>query len=60
MDYYEWVFITDERAIVVEALSLEKATKHYMDKYSNPGKPLHIVKITSHSSAKRPLFKRSG
>jgi Mg-chelatase subunit ChlD len=60
MDYHEWVFITDGRAIVIEALSLESATKHYVNKYSNSGKPLHIVEISGHSSAKKPLFKRSG
>jgi hypothetical protein len=58
MDYNEWVFITDGNAVIVEALSLESATKHYMQKYSNSGKPLHIVRITGHSSVKNSMFKK--
>jgi hypothetical protein len=46
MDKGEWIFITNERAILIEATSMESATKYYMSKYSISKQPLHIVKIT--------------
>jgi hypothetical protein len=56
MDCQEWVFISDGNAVIVEALSLESATKHYMKKYSISKKPLHIVRISGHSSAKKTFI----
>lgn len=58
MDYREWVFITDGRAIVVEALSIKSATEHYMEKYTMTKKPLHIVEITEHSVVRKSIFTR--
>lgn len=58
MDKEEWVFITDGRAILIEATSMESASKYYMSKYSITKQPLHIVKITGHDVVKKLIRKR--
>jgi len=58
MDKEKWVFITDGRAIVIEATSMESASKYYMSKYSITNQPLHIVKITGHDAVKKLIGKK--
>lgn len=60
MDYCEWVFVTDGRAIVIESSSLENATNHYMKKYSISGKPLHIIRVSGHDTTKKSIVKKIG
>ena len=48
MDNKEWLFINNGNAIIIEAESLESATKYYLHKYSISRKPLHIIEIDYH------------
>jgi hypothetical protein len=51
MDNKEWVFVNNGKAIIIEAESLESATKYYLHKYSLSRKPLHIIEIDYHDVA---------
>lgn len=51
MDNKEWLFINNGKSIIIEAVSLESATKYYLHKYSLSRKPLHIIEIDYHDVA---------